>query len=623
MPLIFEDNNTQNNWTDLLSILGASTKIIPEHIITNIQSIIEDDSDKNAIVLLNYISSHFECFEEMKYKGKNIFKYLSDSAWIPAEKPKNNTLAPGYEYKKLRKSSELILKHNYKIAGGVHYTISKEVKLGKKDENGEFNEKSIEKIIGLIVNLPNESIFESFRCLLKNDCKQQESKVLDFAKEFYKYLGRSNILKDDIPDDITERSVFINGYWQSSSKVFQKSINLEGIFSWDDLVASEGKESLLAKGLIKLGVLELPDNDYLVSYLNDLPQSQSLNKQQLKDAKVILNKLQNNLEELDIDDIPLLSHSNQLFRKNKLYIKDLPSYENSDRKNDQLEFCQQQFAMLAKHFSVVSLAESITPNLDKDNSKEPEEANNSWNDYIRSDPLKLAILRLIYHEGKISDNDIKKESVDEILPSNVILMDSLVVRYFIKNDWIYDDMDTTAYQNIENMTLYLLNQDDDEDMCESIAKFISDTSELNRDSCFLINRIIRNKFDDSEKVRDFLDKKNIKSLPEKIELDEGFSLYSNNSMTEKPGVDEDGSFNNHPEDSVTQSNSNTLREKQSDAQSGVDIPPPIEPKKSNSSNMSGESKSFGDHNSHNNNMNQGSQEGDIVKFLIQINLKKL
>lgn len=602
-PLKFDDTTTQENWSYLLSQFGASKKIIPEHIVTTIRSIIEEESDVKAIELLNYISNHFEWFEEMEYNDENIFQYLSDFEWLPTEKPVHMLLVPKAEYKKLQKPSELILKNDYKLLGGVHYRFSIKVKLGKKDEYGEFTDREVAEKLGLLVKLPNSSVFDSFRRLRSIESKHSvEKQILNFAKDFYKYLERSGISAEDIPEDIKNKSVFINGHWLPSSKVFQQFINLTGIYSWNDLVASEGSESKVVKGLIKLGVLEKPDNEYLVSYLRKLPQNQKLDRKQLKDADAIFSQLQKDLGQLGNYDIPLLSRSNKLITSNKLYIKDLPAYSNSAKRNDQLEFCQQKFERLADHWCVASLAGNIKPELDTDNSVESTEANNSWNDYIRSAPLKSAVLRLIYHEERISEDEIEKESLDKILPSQIFLMDSLVVGYFINDTWIYDDLKTSTHQDIGKSILYLLHQDDEEDMCDSIAKFISDSSHLGRDSFSLINRILLHRNDDLEDIRNLLDRKNIKSLPQRIEIGDGDSLYSDNSVTEKTEDDVESLFENSLEDghvsqrkdhppsqADTQSGNLASIGKQREVQSGAEISPPINPKKSNSANFEGDS----------------------------------
>jgi hypothetical protein len=619
-PLKFEDDITQNNWSDLLAKLGASTKIIPEHIVTTVHSIIADESIGKSQELLNYISNHFECFDEMKYKGKNIFDHLSDFAWILAEKTKNRSLFPEHDYKKLYKPRELILRNDYRVAGGAHYVLSAQIRLGKKDEIGSYTEKYIAEKLGLLVELPNDSVFDSFRRLqsISSQHRYNDKNSLDYSKIFYKYLARSYVLEKHIPDDIKQKSIFMKGNWLPSSKVFQKAINLTGIYSWDDLIVNDGRESKLAEGLIKLGVLEKPDNEYLINFLNDLPQNIKLDKTQLKDAKAILKQLQSNIEEIEGEDFPLLTRSEKLMSSEKLYIKDLQAYDNSLKRNEQLEFCQRNFEVISIQCGVASLADNKIPELDTVKSSESDITDHWWNDYIRSAPLKSAVLRLIYHEGKISENEINQETIDDILPSEIRLMDSLVVRYCIDDTWIYDDIDTATYQDTENSILYLLNQNDDEDMCDSIAKFVSDKSDLQIDSFSLINRILRHKLETFEEISNLLDKRNIKSLPDKFEIDEDVSLYDD--VTEE--VDEEISFNNNYKDEPTSSNEldflsddysqinhDSSSEEQKDTQTIPDIPPPTKPKKSNTSSMKGETSSNGDHKRHGNN---GNQKGNGV-----------
>ena len=180
------------------------------------------------------------------------------------------------------------------------------------------------------------------------------------------------------------------------------------------------------------------------------------------------------------------------------------------------------------------------------------------------------------------------------MPSNILLMDSLVIRYYIDDVWIYDDIGTPAHQDIENGILYLLNQEDDEDICESIAKFISDSSRLNRDSYSLIDRILRHKFETFKEVHDLLDKKNIKSLPKKIEIEDKCSLYNTEDDVEESDLDNleanhepsevdlVDKENHNSSNNKESSEYNTHREKQRKRNSGEELLPPTKPKKSNS-----------------------------------------
>jgi len=50
------------------------------------------------------------------------------------------------------------------------------------------------------------------------------------------------------------------------------------------------------------------------------------------------NQWELEVEDLDVDDIQLISRSDQLINCSDLYIKDLPAYNKSEKNNDQLEF---------------------------------------------------------------------------------------------------------------------------------------------------------------------------------------------------------------------------------------------------------------------------------------------
>ncbi|MCK4440360.1 MAG: hypothetical protein KAU90_00045, partial [Sulfurovaceae bacterium] len=175
----------------------------------------------------------------------DILDILSEYPWFPVEKP-NNILKPKTEYTKLKRANELILFNDLKIAGGYYHVLDRRVKLGKKDENREYSLKDMAEELGIITNIPDKSIFKSFRELMKLDPRNKQ--VANYANEFYKYLGRR--LKNKITEfNIEERTILINNQWVAPKYVYQYQINLIGIYSWINLVGND-TESNLAKGLI-------------------------------------------------------------------------------------------------------------------------------------------------------------------------------------------------------------------------------------------------------------------------------------------------------------------------------------------------------------------------------------
>jgi len=611
-PYKFESSETQSNWLDLLSKIGISNTVIPEHIVNVVNSIVEEENVPKSVELINFISNFFEIFEYMKFENKNIFIYLSKLAWVPSEGVRGRVLYPEEKYQKLRTPNELILGRDNKKAGGAHYCVSSKIKLGKKDIDGDYSEKEMAEKIGILATPPTSSIFKSFRRLihLNNSGKSYDKRVSEYAKEFYKYVGLNHVYESQIPEDIKEKSIFIKGNWLPSSSVFQQLIELSGIYSWDELIVNDGKKSKLAEGLIKLGVSERPDNEYLVSFLRGLPQNEKLEKQNLKDAKAILFELQNSLLDIDYDKVLLLSRSDKLLNSKSLYIKDLPSYDNSDRKNEQIEFCQQQFERLARKCDVVSLADKIAPVIDIEQSKHSLEGLGVWGDAIHSEPFKSSILRLVYHEGNIDEGDINHDAIESVLPSDLCLMDSIVVKYFVGDIWTYDDLHASTFQDIANRSLYLLNQEDDEDMCESIATFISDSSDLSRSSYSLISRILRNKMFTLEEINYLLNSKNIKSLPEAIIVDDNISLYGE---IEGESIEDEHSFASDLE--KTLSETDFLSDSEKLEFQNTDLAPPISPKStkpsdSNNKSSSGSGGSSSNRTFTNNQGSRASQKAD-------------
>ncbi len=587
-PIEFEGDSIEKQWLELLTILGASTAIISEHIIKTVEVYIDNTNHKDAIGLVKYISDHFEQFKNMTYEGVGVFKYLSDMSWMPAQKPENGFLLPEYDFGYLQKPSALILPNDFMIAGGAHFSLSNRVKLGKKDADGEYPEKVIAEAMEMIVNLPKESIFTSFRRLRAiQTTPQTEKKILQFAKEVYKYLGRSQIETGDIPEDIKKRSIFIKGHWIDSDKVFQKPVKLTGIFSWKELFKKEDEE--LKDGLKKLGVQEEPDTNWLVNFLKKLPQGKKLENPDIKDAKGILQLLSDRIDnDSSLSYIPILTKDNKLILSNELYIDDLPAYQKASKKNERIPLCQRQFDLIAKQHNAISIADNIDPQI---NTKESKKLDNDGvpnnlrlDHYIKQDSFKSAILRLAYHEDKIAEDEIDQNLLDEILPSDIQFMESLSVRYDIDDTWIYTDNTATTFEDDE--TLYLLLQEDTEDMCESITKYIYKKSNLSStDSSTYLNRILREKLS-IEDTQNLLDKKNIKELPEKIQIDDCYSILGENEDDED--IEPENSY-----DEVQDEDIDYISDTNTDTTEGRNIPPPIIPKKSSGQNSKNESRKGG------------------------------
>ena len=531
-PIEFTTNKDQEEWAKFLTVLDASSSIIPQQIICKVEKIIAERNQSGAISLLNYISNQFEEFEELRYKSRPILEHLKKLAWYPTERP-HDIIRPVDEYSLLKQSKELILLDDIKIAGGTYYALNKKVRLGKKDSHGEYSKKDMAKALGIITYLPVDSSFISFKQLIevKATSDQLNSKILSYAKEFYKFLGRKNAT--DIPDYIKEKSIRINNQWISSKNVFQQKINLTGVFDWNSLVDNE-HESDLAKGLKLLGIEEKPSISFLIQQLQSLPIKTKLEKHYLRDSKSILNELQNDTDVFIDDELPLLSQNDQLIEQKNLYINDLPAYKNATKNNKTLMFCQVQFNQLAKRLGVISLAEKVEPLL---NTKDSEfisanklDSNCRLDNYINNNSFKSAVLRLNYHEGNLTEEEINYDSLVTILPLEIQFCRKLVINYQINDIWVYTDGTASTFEDEKERKLFILDQDDIEDMCDSVSEYICDAGNLPRDSFKFISRILRNRMNTTS-INGLLDKNNIKALPEKLDIADDFSIYENKDQS--------------------------------------------------------------------------------------------
>lgn len=565
-PIKFNDEKVQNSWISFLKNLKASPVLLLQHIEDRVKKIVEDNNKEDAIALLNYIANNFEIFEEM-----NILNTLKEYAWFPVEKP-NDILKPKSEYSVLKRANELILFDDLKIGGGYYHILDRRVKLGKKDEKGDYTKRDMADKLGIVINIPNESFFESFRELMK--LSPSNGQVFNYSKDVYKYIGR-RFKGESIDFDIEERTILINNHWIAPKYVYQHQINLTNIYSWNALVGND-TESNLAKGLILLGVQEKPTFDFFIEQLQKLPQEQDLNSNQLKDAKALLNEIQNEDETLfTYDELPILTGNNQLVLSSNLYINDLPAYKNSNDKNKNLKFCQGQFDRLARRLNVLALSENYTSKI---SDYEECESSHKVINIMKNDSFKEGILRLLFHEKVIREDQINESILHEVLPLNLIFVKKLIIEYSIEDNFLFSSNETTYEEDGE---LYIFEQDDEEDMIEVISKYICDTKNLSRDSFGWIERILRNQMN-REKIHDFLDKKKVIELPQELDIEDEVSIFDNSHPIESNKEITYDKSTNQEENPV---------EKNSDPKG--EIAPPTKPKTShNKQNISNSSNNI-------------------------------
>ena len=499
IPISFEDDEVQKLWINFLEKLDISNSILPQHITERVEQITFDNNRNDAISLLNYILDNFELFEKM-----NILDALKEYAWYPVEKP-NDILKPTEKYTPLKKAKELILFDDFKIVGGYYHVLDRRVKINK-----EYAEK-----IGVITNIPNNHFFESFRKLMK--LSPSDEKVLNYAKEVYKYIGKEFKGKT-INFDIEEKAILIDNQWIAPKYVYQDKIELTGIYNWNDLI-EDNKKSNLAKGLILLGVKKEPTFNFFIEQLKKLPQEQDLNLAQLKDANFLLIEIQNRYEYEEY--LPLLTENNHLVLSSKIFINDLPAYKNAYDRNQSLYFCQVQFEELAKKLNISSLSENYTSELY--DYTHAVNSNHKIRNILEKAFFKEGILRLLYHEKKIENNKINEDILNSILPSSLTFVSKLIVEYSIEDNFLFRS-EESAYQ--ENEELYILEQDDDDDMIEIIAKYICDTKNLSRDSFGWIERILRKQMN-KEEIHIFLDRKKVMELTQKFNIEDKIIIVDN------------------------------------------------------------------------------------------------
>ncbi|WP_019029046.1 DUF3883 domain-containing protein [Colwellia piezophila] len=520
LPMFFEEH--QEKWNFFLKQIGCSQSILPSHIIYVANEIIINNNQLVSIKLLRYISDNYENFERVKYEGKALIKILSNKPWFPVAEPKI-LLKPQKEYTKLDYSRNLILGKDIKVAGGKFYALHFGVDLSSSslDTEHKTDEKTKAKALGLCTSVPIKSVFESFEILtsIVPISITDEGEIKKSAKAFYSYIGRLKI--ENIPRSIKNKCIRIREKWLPSNIVFKSLFSISNTYCWNDILNGEQNENLQS-GLEKLGVLNKPKSSFFIERLNSLPMGKELNKTQLRDAKELQKCLVSIVDRLaEGTTFPLLSKQGVLYNANVLYIDDFPAYHNADDKNDKINLCKKGYPNLEKFLGVKSLAETAKGEIDQNKTTFTDCISpkaKSIKSLLKSNHFKVAILRLNYHENKISESELDKTDINRIIPSDIYFSNKIVVDYYVRSSWLYTDNEATTFENHETDILYILNQDDLDDMCEIIAAYIQKKTNLSRESFSSIEKILR-KNTEGINIAKLLDSRKVKELPEKIYVD--------------------------------------------------------------------------------------------------------
>jgi len=532
-----ELSDAQEEWSSFLKDLKASGKVSSEHIVEKVESIIERDNEdayEEAICLLKYIVVQIEAFEKMTINTQSLLGLLQSKPWYPVEDPQRFLVQPEIEFRRFSTAKELARYNDAKLICGSRFVLSREIKFDKKNTGLELKPREIVEKLGLMTKLSIDDIIDSFNKLreLRPEDEKETKELHKYAVTFYRYIGRQNEVETfkSYLDD-TEETIFINGDWKPLNRVFQQSFALNGLFYWNHLIESikDGQDEL-KNGLIRLGIQESPQIEVLVELLFEIYQSGDFNEEELHQSRAILGELQEKSKDELSEykwDIPILSHKDTLLESGEVYINDLPAYDKSEEKNDELLFCHRDFEFLAEQLDIAKLKDSIKPSLNFDNTVISDDIDSQeiYN-RLHNDDFYLGLLRLLYDEDKLDRDSLESYSFEDLLPTEIIFTEKLIVDYYADDDFAYTDTNATVH--IEEGVFYLLNEEDFIDMVENIAEHICNETDLTSRS-FIVSKMIR--IDISSEIKDFLDGKNIRSLPfqsnSEIESIRGESPYEN------------------------------------------------------------------------------------------------
>ncbi len=562
--IIFSEPNLQWKWEHFLAELNASYQIFSDHVVSKVIYISQRQNEnvqKDAICLANYILINMQNFESMRYSNGMILDELKKHAWLPVEDPSKYLLNPSRTYSMFMSPQNLVRSRDAKIVGGVYFVLNSEINFKIKNNESGYEPRDMAKKLGLLVALPIDDIYESFRQLIHlNTSTVDEKIIIQYALEFYKYLGRQHKLeRREIPHDIRQNAIRINSLWISADRVFKRDSKLDNIYFWGSIsqdIRGEYTDLNLKNGLELLGIREKPDILMFVDLLKELPAEKILSKNELTQAKLLLDEIQD-AEDIEIEEyvpLPLLSTEELLIDSEDLFIRDLPAYNKAENKNEEIKFCKPTYRDLAKRLNVESLKERDEPRLNTDETifGNNEILNIDIVDFMEMDHFKEAILRLLYDEKKISEDRINYDSLLTALPKEIKIVEKLVIDHYAYHFFLYTDYEATTHDEKSNSTLYILAQEDPDDMIDAISKYICEAKKLSKDSLLYIQRILRRKMN-RDAINTYLDKESIKELPEKIDFEKESIYYENEEFLENENYpnEESASSNDHDKERET------------------------------------------------------------------------
>ena len=570
---------------------------------------------------------------------------------MPVSK-RNRFLKPKAQVPLFAKPNQLILEKSHNLLGGVYFCVDGALNLGDKTDD----EKNVIQLLNLMTNLKWSETVASFKMVTELDSKTKsnESDILRYCISFYRFVGRDSNQNQIISDDLTTKSIRINNMWIDVKDVFQTPSRVSGIYDWRSLVGDQS-DTLLLKGLKRLGVKECPSATYLANHLikgSNYRISEKLSDMALFEVKDILSNLSrfplNNIQ--NCPSFPILGGDNLLHHQEDIFLDDLPAYHLALERNNNIHFVAADFTALAKMLERPGLEKGGEVFINEERSEIVHQGLTTeffeLEQYLQQPFFKDGLIRLISDRKNLDFDEMNSLQDKAFTPQKFVHCESLFIDYFIGDLWVYTDNGSSCHLDKSSLTLYLLAKADVEDMVDEVTVFIANEFQLDGIHHQCLSRIIRNKMGFAE-IELLLNKKNMKALPEAykvydnvIKLDEeyGAPFYnSNDELTNDNDIDilssdreeplrsdnNNERRNNSSRISKTESNAipksakvnlvNTVEPQRpptrklngtlsllkqrkytskgtfdsttTSANSGVDIPPPIEPKVSSSNSI--------------------------------------